>query len=42
MRASGLASIPRAETLSVTGVNDFGRELLAELESIASELSDSE
>ncbi len=41
MRANGLASIPRAETLSITGVNAFGRELLAELESIAPESSDS-
>jgi hypothetical protein len=37
MRSNGLASIPRAETLSITGVNDFGRELLAELESIGPE-----
>lgn len=37
MRSSGLASLPRAETLSITGVNDFGREVLTELESIDTE-----
>lgn len=30
----GLHSIPRAETYSITGVNQFGRDLLADLESV--------
>lgn len=37
MRSSGLASLSRAETLSITGVNDFGRELLTDLEGIDTE-----
>jgi uncharacterized protein (DUF2342 family) len=32
-RGKGLYSIPRAETYSITGVNDFGRKILAELAS---------
>jgi hypothetical protein len=34
-RRSGLCSVPRARTYSITGVNDFGRELLDNLRSVA-------
>lgn len=37
-RSNGLVSRPRAETLSISGVSDFGRQLLAELESVNIEL----
>ena len=33
-RGNGLFSVPRARTYSITGVNDFGRELLANLRSV--------
>lgn len=33
-RSNGLVSRPRAETLSISGVSDFGRELLENLESV--------
>ena len=33
-RGNGLFSIPRADTLSITGVSPFGRELLDDLESV--------
>ena len=36
--SEGLFSIPRAETYSITGVNDFGRKLLADLESVETEV----
>lgn len=33
-RGNGLYSVPRARTYSITGVNDFGREVLANLRGI--------
>ena len=38
VRESGLFSVPRAKTYSISGVNQFGRDLLDDLESI--DLSD--
>jgi hypothetical protein len=34
MRSNGLGSIPRAETLSITGVSKFGQQLLEDLENV--------
>ncbi|MEW5813091.1 MAG: hypothetical protein AB1925_27030 [Actinomycetota bacterium] len=38
--SDGLHSIPRAETYSITGVNQFGRDLLADLASVDFEEED--
>jgi len=38
MRSQGLASFANAETLSISGISDFGRKLLEDLESVNTEV----